>query len=176
MQTRSETGLPVAKRSDSSRATLSPLPGPLVSPSRAKTTSRAADRRESESDQKLAEIPQPGKGARLSFSLKQIRSVALRCDHCRTVIRFPRIRWTGSPESCPNCGTSWTRPPSCQDPLSEDVATYAFRVLHAFREALQTLSGMNSGAVFTVSLETGRRGSKEKFQPAVAAPNGGRHG
>jgi hypothetical protein len=89
---------------------------------------------------------------------------------------LPRIHWTGSPDSCPNCGAPWTRPPSSRDPLSGDTATQAFRILLTFREALQTLSGVNSGAVFTVSLETGSRGSRGKFQPAAAAPNGRRQG
>lgn len=156
-----------------------PGPSPVpVSPGRANRSSSlaVADHSEPERTEKPVETRQPAKSGRRSFSLSEVRSVALRCDHCQTVVRFPRVRWARSPESCPNCGAPWTRQPSSQDPLSEDASTHAFRVLLAFREALHALAGMNSSAVFTIALETAGRGSEQKVELAVAAPNGRRHG
>ena len=91
--------------------------------------------------------------SRSTFGLEEIQTIAFRCGVCRTVVRFPRIRWASSPECCPNCGARWMSQPSQQDAWPEDTSTYVFRVIRAFREALQALAGMERTAVFTLALE-----------------------
>ncbi len=101
-----------------------------------------------------------------SFGLEEILAIAFRCGLCRTVVRLPRIRWASSPESCPNCGAHWMRQPSDQNSSPEDNAAYVFRIVLAFREALQALAAMEQTAMFTLLLETGESPNPGKARPA----------
>lgn len=109
---------------------------------------------------------------RSSFGLEQIRTVAFHCGRCRTVVRFPRIRWANFPECCPNCGARWMTRPTGQSTWSEDTSTYVFRVVRAFREALQALAGMERTAVFTLALETGEYPNDGDAPAAANGRNG----
>jgi hypothetical protein len=117
----------------------------------------------------------PGKAqesGRSSFGLEQIRTISFRCGRCRTVVRFPRIRWTSFPECCPNCRTQWMTQPTSQGSWQEDTSTYLFRVVLAFREALQALAGMERTAVFTLALETSEYPNDGHAAPTPNGRNG----
>ena len=67
------------------------------------------------------------------------------------------------------------RQPSAQDPSPEDHSTYVFRIILAFREALQALAAMERTATFTLQLETGefpeeRQGPARRSRPERQAP------
>jgi hypothetical protein len=110
--------------------------------------------------------------ARSRFGLDEIYAVAFRCDQCQTVVRFPRIQWAGFPESCPNCGTEWMREPISQSQWPEDKSAYIFRMIRAFREALQALVGMERSSVFTLLLEMNERPSHDKAGRSDATREG----
>lgn len=110
-----------------------------------------------------------------TFELEEIRTISFRCEQCQTVVRFPRIRWARSPESCPNCGARWMRRPSAGNLLPEDRATYVFQMIFAFREALQALAGMGRGALFTLILEADGSRNHEDSSSTQARQNSGSH-
>ena len=111
-----------------------------------------------------------------SFGLEEIRTITFRCHRCRTVVRFPRIRWTSFPESCPNCRTQWMTPPTAQGSWQEDTSTYVFRVVLAFREALQALVSMESTVVFRLALEMGDYPNDGNTTAATKGQNGNSRG
>lgn len=146
------------------------------------------ERRESPEPAPLSSHAQPASGeremtpphvqeaSRSSFGLEEIRTIAFRCGQCRTVVRFPRIRWTSFPESCPNCRTRWMTPPTVQSSWQEDTSTYVFRVMLAFREALQALVSIEGTAVFRLALEMGEYPNDGNAAPVATGRNGNSRG
>lgn len=124
-------------------------------------------------EEESSEVRKTAGNGRASFGLDAIRTVAFRCGQCQTTVRFPRIRWANFPESCPNCGAEWMREPSPQNPWPEDKPTYVFRVLLAFREALQALAGMERSNLFSLLLEMDDTPNPGKIGHAKVVPNDG---
>lgn len=116
-----------------------------------------ASTEESPRDSEFVELalPRMVTGGRLVSDLTQIRAVAFCCSECQTVVSLPRIRWANSPEKCPNCGARWMSKPSSDGSLPEDDPTYVYRVVTAFRDALQKLIRVKQTAVFHFFLEIG---------------------
>lgn len=114
-------------------------------------------------------------GRRLLSDLSQIRAVAFCCDECQTVVTLPRIRWANSPEKCPNCGARWMSKPSPDSSLPEDDPTYVYRLVSAFREALQRLIGVKQTAVFHLLLEIGESSTPGECGPTVNTRKGKAH-
>jgi DNA-directed RNA polymerase subunit RPC12/RpoP len=130
--------------------------------------SELATREESPRNSEFVEsaLPMRIKGGRLVSELTQIRAVAFCCSECHTVVSLPRIRWANSPETCPNCGARWMSKPSPDGSLPDDDPTYVYRVVSAFRDALQRLIGVKQTAVFDFFLEIGE--SSNQTRPGSA--------
>jgi hypothetical protein len=109
-------------------------------------------------------ITTTGNGRSVS-DLSDIRAVAFCCDACQTVVSLPRIRWANSPEECPNCGARWMRKPSPDGSFPEDEPTYVYRVVSAFRDALQKLIGVRQNGVFHFLIEIGESTNQAKRNP-----------
>lgn len=95
------------------------------------------------------------RASEMKFDLDDIRAVFFRCKECRTAVSFPRIRWVGLPERCPNCGSPWMHEPSATLLFSEEAVNRAFQAANAFRDALQSLVTVAHSAGFTVGVEAG---------------------
>jgi len=181
MVTHQQTDLGHRKRTGPNGSAMPPTPGNSYPPD---TLSERLGSRERSEESPLARPTQRApeaepvptgntqESSRPTFGIEEIHTIAFRCGVCRTEVRFPRIRWASSPECCPNCGARWMSQPSQQEGWTEDVSTYVFRVILAFREALQALAGMERTAVFTLALEMNECPDHAKAGPATTGKFG----
>lgn len=117
-----------------------------------RTTEAKATMRREQASVRPGAVKSAGNGC-ATLTLDDVNAVDVRCAACNTVLRFPRTQWVNSPECCPNCGTRWMRRPAPDGLLTEDVSSYVFLVIDAFREALRDLAAVGQTAGFTLALE-----------------------